>query len=62
MTLFQFAIESIDLFIEYRDVHGYKENDAKNQAALDMSGHETFFQIVDTDDLKKLKEKADLSI
>lgn len=27
---------AIDLFLEYRDVHGYSEESARNQALIDM--------------------------
>lgn len=31
------AEQAIDLFLEYRDVHGYSEERAKNQALIDMA-------------------------
>jgi hypothetical protein len=36
-TPFQLADEAIGLFLEYRDVHGYTEEDARRAAALEVA-------------------------
>lgn len=35
MSAYRFADEAINLFLEYRDVHGYNEKDAQAAAARD---------------------------
>ena len=46
MTLTEFAMDSIKLFLEYRDRHGYDENMAMQKAALDMGDTDVGFAIV----------------
>lgn len=36
LTPRQIAEDAIDLFLEYRDIHGYDEERAKAQAILDV--------------------------
>lgn len=43
------ANDAIDLFLEYRDKHGYNEKDAKTKALNEVMDIETFQPTVDTD-------------
>jgi len=36
-TPFELADQAIGLFLEYRDVHGYTEEDARRAASLEVS-------------------------
>jgi hypothetical protein len=36
MTAYQLADAAIDMFLEYRDVHGYSERDARHAASSEV--------------------------
>lgn len=48
LTLFEFSKAVVDLFIEYRDVHGLPESEAKERAAYDSC--ENGYALMVTDD------------
>ncbi len=37
MTVYQLADEAIGMFLEYRDVHGYSEQDARSAAVAEIN-------------------------
>lgn len=57
-TLNEFATESIKLFLEYRDVHGCSEDEALIKVSLDMSDPDIGMELIDSDELKKMKRQA----
>lgn len=57
-TLFEFAQDSIKLFLEYRDGHGCTEDEAMAKATIDMSDPYIGIELIDSEELKKLKRQA----
>ena len=44
MKALDMAKQAIELFLEYRDVHGYSEEKAKEAALIELLDYETYIE------------------